>query len=232
MTAQLQEVKKVWSNIEVTTTTGQYHEALQFRLLLRLWYDDALRQEFIGDTKRVLAREAQLELPSNMQVKVVEDNANLFHFILPRKPPQEEFNYRFQQIADWWMVGHYLCYRQLRDGKDLAAVDKFRQGLHVMIIGRTWFDPDFKQAMIRDAKTTLANEIEATFPPALEVKAPEDTDGVTYLVIPQRPQDQQLLDQSEHLAGWFAAGHNFWYFLNTGRLLRPLPQKEEDKILS
>ena len=130
------------------------------------------------------------------------------------------------------MIGHYLCYQQLRNGMDLTAIDKFRQGLHVMIIGKAWFVPEFKQAMIQDAKAALGNEIRATFPPNLEIKAPEDTERVTHLAIPQRPQEQRLLDQSEHLAGWFAAAHNFWYFLSCGRLLRPLSQIEDERLLA
>ncbi len=101
-----------------------------------------------------------------------------------------------------------------------------------MIIGRAWFDQEFKQQMRTDAKTALANEIGATFPPELKVLAPEDTDDTTYLIIPQRPEEQRLLDQTEHLAGWFAAGHNFWYFLNSGRMLRPLPENGDDRLLA
>ncbi|MBA3356275.1 MAG: hypothetical protein H0U18_10160 [Pyrinomonadaceae bacterium] len=62
----LPNVKQIWSNVEVTSITGQFKEALQFRLLLCLWYKDAFRQEFIKTPKEVLKREVQLELPAEI----------------------------------------------------------------------------------------------------------------------------------------------------------------------
>ena len=197
-----------------------------------LWYNEELRKEFLDNPKTVLARESHLELPERMRVKVLEDAADRFHFILPRKPAKEEFNYRYQQIADWWMLAHYLGVRQLREGKELAAVDAFRKALHVVIIGHVWFDLSFKQAMIRNAKAALESETGATFPPSLNVVAPEDTDDVTHIAIPKRPEEEGLLEDSQHLSGWFAAGHAIWYFLVSGRLLRPLPQNAEEIILA
>lgn len=210
----LREVKQVWGNIAATSSTGQFKEAKQLRLLLGLWYDDALRAEFIDSPKDVLLREAGFAFPDDVKVQVVADEPDLFHFVLPRKPPAEETMYRYQEISDWWMVGHSACYFQLREGKDLAAVDTFRQGLWVMIIVRTWQDPAFRQAMLTNPKEALTNELGSTFPPSLRIKAPEDTESTTHLVIPRRPAEQDLLDQSEHPGAWFAAMHNFWYFLN------------------
>lgn len=230
--ASFPAVKPTWSNVEQTKLYGPYNEALQFRLLLKLWYDEKLRTEFKLEPKAVLKREASLTLPDGMSVTVVEDAENLFHFVLPRTPPREEFNVRYQQIADWWMLSHYLAVRQLRDGISIDAVDQFRQALQVMVIGKTWFDPSFKAAMIRDPKAAIENETGATFPRSLVIKAPEDTDSNITLAIPRRPAEESLLNDSENLAGWFSAGHAIWYFLMAGRLLRPLPSGADDKILS
>lgn len=227
----LPDVKTTWSTID-TTNYGPYREALQMRLLLRLWHEDALKQEFLNNPKAVLERESLIKLPANTQVKVLEDNANLFHFVLPQKPPEEEFAYRFQQIADWWMVAHSLIWWQMRNGVDLATLDHFRQGVHVFIIGRSWKDPQFVPEMQQDAKARLAKEIGATFPDDLNVVAPVDTPTLKHFVIPKRPQDEHLIEQSEHLAGWFATGHALWWWLNCPRLLTPLPEKLEDKIFA
>ena len=119
-------------------------------------------------------------VPAHAQVsESVEDTADRFRFILPRTPAKEEFNYRYQQIADWWMLAHYLGVRQLREGKELASVDSFRKALHVMIIGHVWFYPSFKRAMIEDAKAALEAETGARFQSDLTAVAPEDSDKVT-----------------------------------------------------
>jgi hypothetical protein len=225
-------VKAPWSNVAQTSIYGPYNEAKQFRLLLRLWIDDAIRAEFLSDPKGVLRREASLDLPAAMRVNVVEDRRDLFHFVLPLAPVQEEFNLRYQQISNWWMLAHYLATRQLRDGMDIAAVDGFRQALQVMIIGKTWFDPAFKQAMLRDAKSELERETGANFPPSLVIKAIADTKDEITIAVPKAPHDEDLLEEKGHLASWFLAGHGTWYFLVLGRLLRPLPPTDEDKFLA
>ena len=175
----LAEVKPEWSQVKETTIYGPYNEALQYRLLLGLWSNEALKNEFTSNPKAVLEREAHLKLPGHMQVQVVEDTPDRFHFILPRTPAKKEFNYRYQQIADWWMLAHYLGVRQLREGKELASVDSFRKALHVMIIGHVWFYPSFKRAMIEDAKAALEAETGARFQSDLTAIAPEDSDKVT-----------------------------------------------------
>ncbi|MBD2060647.1 NHLP leader peptide family natural product precursor [Oculatella sp. FACHB-28] len=225
----LPDVKTTWSTIDATTY-GPYREALQMRLILRLWHEDALRQEFLSNPKAVLERESHLKLPADTQIKVLEDTANLFHFVLPQRPPEGEFAYRFQQIADWWMMAHSLIWWQMRSGADLATLDHFRQGIHVMIIGRAWKDPQFVPEMQQDAKARLAKEIGATFPDYLTVVAPVDTPTLKHFVIPKRPQDERLIEQSDHLAGWFATAHALWWSLVCTRLLTPLPEKLEDKI--
>jgi hypothetical protein len=225
-------VKTPWSNVEKTSVYGPYNEALQFRVLLKLWAEPAFKADFIANPKEVLAREAKLPLADGVEVKVVEDDEDLFHFILPRTPSPDEFNFRYQQIADWWMLAHGLAVSQLRAGQAIGDIDHFRQALQVMIIGKTWFDPSFKQAMIDDAKAALEAETNATFPKSLVIKAPVDTDHLIHFAIPRHPQDESLLADSSNLAGWFAAGHAVWQFLVAGRLLRPLPIDDQDKILS
>lgn len=227
----LPDVKTIWSTIDVKTY-GPYRETLQMRLLLRLWHEDALKQEFLSNPKAVLERESYIQLPDEVQVNVLEDSADLFHFVLPQKPPEEEFAYRFQQIADWWMMAHSLIWWQMRNGADLVALDRFRQGVHVLIIGRSWKDPQFVPEMQQDAKARLAKELGATFPDNLRVVAPVDTPTLKHFVIPKRPQDERLVEQSEHIAGWFAAAHALWWWLNCPRLLTPLPGKLEDKIFA
>ena len=68
----LPNAKEEWWEVEQTRIYGPYNEALQYRLLLALWYNDALKREFVGNPKAVLERESHLRLPDDMQVKVVD----------------------------------------------------------------------------------------------------------------------------------------------------------------
>ncbi len=51
----------------------------------RAWSDDAYKARLLEDSTAVM-REAGIDIPDGITVKVVEDTANLVHIIMPPKP--------------------------------------------------------------------------------------------------------------------------------------------------
>jgi hypothetical protein len=84
------------------------------------------------------------------------------------------------------------------------------------IVTRAWTDEAFKQALLQDPKTTLAEELGVTFPAEVEVEAVEETALVRYLVLPHRLSRRQMLKTVGYAAGAAAvaaAGLTAWFSL-------------------
>ena len=56
------------------------------QLFAACWKDDALKARFMSDPRAVL-KEHGMNVPDNMDVKVVENADDCVHITLPRKPP-------------------------------------------------------------------------------------------------------------------------------------------------
>ena len=54
-------------------------------LFAACWKDDALKQRFMADPKAVLA-ERGIDMPDNIDVKVVENSDNTVHITMPMAP--------------------------------------------------------------------------------------------------------------------------------------------------
>lgn len=54
------------------------------QIIARCWADDAYKQRLLTDTAAALAEEG-VELPAGLEVKVVEDTAEVFHLVIPAK---------------------------------------------------------------------------------------------------------------------------------------------------
>ena len=69
-----------------------FKEALKARddfeskLTMKAWEDDAFRKEFLANPRKVLAKEFGQEVPTSLNIEVVEETANKICFVLPRKP--------------------------------------------------------------------------------------------------------------------------------------------------
>ncbi len=55
------------------------------KMVERAWTDDAYKARLLEDSTAVL-REAGINIPEGITVKVVEDTDNLVHVIMPPKP--------------------------------------------------------------------------------------------------------------------------------------------------
>ena len=214
-----ERIKSSWSNINVTKF-GPYHENLAAALAEKIWREPEFKAKLLKNPKEVLKEEIALEIPTSRQFNIVDKQPNEFYFVLPQIPPEAELWYRYEQIAGWWMFAHSMWWWMTRHFDD--KVSPFLEAINVQIIGRTWNDPDWRQAMLDSPRETLEAEVKAKFPPQLKVYSLEDTDEVVNLVIPTRPQDEDIEANAKYLAGMFAMGHTWWQWLVYPKLLKPV----------
>lgn len=215
----LTQVKATWSRIDVREF-GPYKEQRQTVLINRIWNDSVLKNELMQNPKAVLQRESGLIFSENIEVKVLEEPTDEFFFVLPAIPPQTELWYRYEQISGWWMLAHTFWWWEKRIHGD--NVDAFLPGLEVQIIGRSWSDPAFRQQLLSNVKTALANEIGLSFPPQLTMTAIEDTPSLVHFVLPKQPQTEDLVNETEHLGAHFLAAHTWWYSMVCARIHSPV----------
>lgn len=213
-------VRTRWSSAPVTTF-GPYREAQHLRLLDMMWRDPELEAEFIANPRAVLERETDLDYSAHHEIVALKEIPGEFTFIVPAVPPAAERQHRLDQMNDWYVIGFTLWWMKQR--KDAKAAAPFRGALEVAIIQRTFKDEAFRREMLTDPRTALGDELGASFPDWLKVMSLEDTKDRTHLIVPKNPARETLIDQSEHLAGWFAAMHQFWWWMVSARVHTPIP---------
>ena len=80
------------------------------------------------------------------------------------------------------------------------------------LIAKCWADEDFKNKLLADPAGILVAE-GVTIPPGLEVRIVENTPGLRYLVLPQKPDSSELsdiqLDQIAAGTGTYSCGSIF-----------------------
>ena len=79
-------------------------QAAWAKLVAKAWSDEAFKQRLLKDPTAV-AKEAGLDLPGGMALKVVEDTDKLVHFVLPSPPASGELSDEDLQK----MAGGYNC---------------------------------------------------------------------------------------------------------------------------
>ncbi len=58
-------------------------------VVAKAWKDEKFKKELISNPKAVINKEFGVQIPDNVNVKVVEENANNLYIILPMKPQRE-----------------------------------------------------------------------------------------------------------------------------------------------
>ncbi len=177
------QVRSSWSGLDMSNF-GPHQEALQLRLLNTLWDDERERGAFLRDPKAVLAANGVIDLPDSVEVKVFEEEDNLFRFAVPVAPPMEDAWYRYEQMASWYLFAIGWWFWLTRQGRPDAA-EKLRNGIQVAIIGKIWNDAEYRSWILKDPRAALASETGLSFPPPLKVEALEDTPELIHLVIPR-----------------------------------------------
>ncbi len=61
-------------------------EDLQVRLIARAWKDDEFKQELLRDPRSAIGEELGVELPSDLEIQVVEEKPNMICLVLPVRP--------------------------------------------------------------------------------------------------------------------------------------------------
>jgi len=85
-------------------------------LVKRAWQDDAFKQRLLSDPVAVF-NENNLTVPKGMQLKVLEDQANLRHLPLPVKPTlQEKPADRPTVTAGSWFCCHTWSDQETQQG--------------------------------------------------------------------------------------------------------------------
>ena len=80
-------------------------------LVADAWADDALKQRLLSDPAAVL-KERGITTPPNVQIKTIEDTANVMHLVLPMKPAAAELSEEeLSTVAGGWCGcgGCYHC---------------------------------------------------------------------------------------------------------------------------
>ncbi len=55
-------------------------------VIAKAWKDDKFKKDLISNPKAVISKEFGVQIPDNVNVKVLEENANNLYIILPEKP--------------------------------------------------------------------------------------------------------------------------------------------------
>ncbi len=61
------------------------------QLIAQAWIDEGFKQRLLADPAAVL-KEAGVEIPPGIEVRVAENTDKVFHFVLPVKPPSKELS--------------------------------------------------------------------------------------------------------------------------------------------
>lgn len=67
----------------------QSRREIEAHIITKAWKDEAYKQELLANPKAVLEREIDTKLDKKVSVKVLEENSNSLHFVLPMCPQIE-----------------------------------------------------------------------------------------------------------------------------------------------
>jgi hypothetical protein len=59
------------------------------KIIAKAWMDEGFKQRLLSDPSTVLKEEG-VEIPPGVEVRIVEDTANVHHLLLPMKPSRME----------------------------------------------------------------------------------------------------------------------------------------------
>jgi hypothetical protein len=63
---------------------------LQSEIIAKAWKDDKFKQELLSNPKAVFSREYGIDIPDNVQINVVEENASTVYLVIPVKPSLDD----------------------------------------------------------------------------------------------------------------------------------------------
>ncbi|KYC40665.1 NHLP leader peptide family natural product precursor [Scytonema hofmannii PCC 7110] len=75
-----EELKKVIT--QAMSTRFEFEQ----KLIQRAWEDETFKQELLNNPKAVYARESGEEIPTNLEIEVIQETANKVYLVLPINP--------------------------------------------------------------------------------------------------------------------------------------------------
>lgn len=132
----------------------------------RATFDPAFRAQLLSAPARTL-QDAGIPVPEGLEVRVVENTAEVKHLVVPRKPEG------FSEDGPG------------RDASTSAATDSVagRMDAHARLVVDTWSDAGLRTRLLANPAAVLAERgVTVPGPAALRVLEPDG--GVVYLTIP------------------------------------------------
>ena len=65
---------------------------IEAQIIAKTWLDRAYKQELLENPKAVVSREFGAEVPADITIKVIEEDAKTLYLVLPMKPPAGELS--------------------------------------------------------------------------------------------------------------------------------------------
>ena len=65
---------------------------IEAQIIAKTWLDRAYKQELLENPKAVVSREFGAEVPADITIKVIEEDAKTLYLVLPMKPPVGELS--------------------------------------------------------------------------------------------------------------------------------------------
>jgi hypothetical protein len=212
-TNNFSKVKEEWATVNVTEF-GPYYLALQARLIDSIWNDAAIKQEILTNPKAVFERECNLTLPANVEVKVLEEDDDIFHIVIPAMPEtQERWQVFYDQMSIWWTLTYTFWWRMY--SLHGASSQQFREVLETLIIVRFMQDKSLRESLFNNPKPTLEKQAGVTIPANMTIQPLQETPNLLYFVLPKNPQTDKLptIKQPEDVSYWWMSVHTWFWWL-------------------
>jgi hypothetical protein len=214
-TTAFPKVKREWAGVDVTDF-GPYYLALQARLIDLIWNEPTLKQEILKNPQAVFERECNFKFPSNVEVKVLEEEDEIFHLVIPAMPISDErWESFYNQMSIWWTMTYTFWWRMYNLHGTNAQ--QFREVLETLIIVRFMQDSSLREALFTNPKPALEKQAGVTIPDKIKVQPLQETANLLYFVLPKNPQTQSLpaINQPEDMSYWWMAVHTWFWWLTS-----------------
>ena len=67
-------------------TSSRTRKDIEAHIIGQAWKDEAYKQELLSNSKAVIEREFGVQLPAEVNVRVMEENLTNLYFVLPARP--------------------------------------------------------------------------------------------------------------------------------------------------
>ena len=193
------------------------------KIIARAWRDPAFKASVLADPHAAL-KEAGVDVPAGVTVKVVENTDTHVHLVLPPKPSGELSDEALARVAagsatynsydnyNVYNLGNYLVYQgpyfflvryladESRGGIPMSQTDQDKAtAAHGKIIARAWRDPAFKAKLLADPHAAL-KEAGLAVPEGVTVKA-ANSDSHFHLAPPPKPSGELSDEALDRVAG-------------------------------